>query len=636
MMVVVAVAVLATMTFDCQSHWEPHEPEPILSWVAENIYFDERQGQVPGYWSHPRFPYSRGPLAALADDSIREVVLPWGTQLGKTTILGGFLAWKADQSPSATLILCPDEPSANEHYRKKLNPILEQCESIEKRRPPRYQRQTQIVDVGTMDVYYAWAGSPRTVSGRSTPVVLVTEVGLIQESGESEGDRVQMARDRTKGYSQWRRKIVIEGKCTIEGECRVTAAYEATDRRTYHVPCPHCGAYQQLIFGERDSTGLQFDSKNPSAGAWYRCVNGCRIEESSKLQILRQGIWVRAGERIEQDDKTETAEYLGQQIPAGYRVVGEPENPCDRAGFHLPSLYSSVISWTEFAESFIEATKGGLEKIKAWVQGWLAKPFALTSRRATFEELRSHCQPYKSGTVPANVATLVMTTDVQQPGFYWLIRAWSYHATSWLIRYGFAESWEALHVIEQSIFRGPNGEHFRIDQNWIDSGDGKRTEEVYLACAKKRGFRKPLKGQHQYRSGSMVWPLKVTHYGLLGWNIDAGQAFDHLFDTRLQIAPDDPGYWALPDDVGNDYLRSLATWRRREERDKHGRLQMRWKPSDQDIEHYGDLEKYQVAAAAQLNFEFLEPPTPGPGPKQTGRQRFVDPYGRPFLITERR
>jgi len=280
----------------------------------------------------------------------------------------------------------------------------------------------------------------------------------------------------------------------------------------------------------------------------------------------------------------------------------------------------------------VSAKRGGRSTLKAFVQSWLAKPFADVSHRITFAVLRAHCLDYKIGTVPSYHATLMMTTDVQSDGFYWLVRAWSYRATSWLIKYGFVESWPELARAEQQVFNGINDDKFVIHRNWIDSGDGKRTEEVYYECAKRRGFRRPLKGVWQYRGGSMVSPLKIQHRGLRGWNIDSAQAFDHLFGVRMEIPAGQPGHWGLPSDIDTDYLRSIATWKRREEK-KDGREIKYWKASDESIEHYGDLEKYQVAAAAQMNFEFLEPPAANASRSERGR--FVDQYGRPFLVTER-
>ena len=348
----------------CVVNWESEPPESILDWVESNVYFSELQGQVPGYWSHARFPYSAGPLQAMEDEDCREVVLRWGTQLGKTTTLGAYVAWKADQSPSPVLILCPNQPMANENYDQKLNPVLLQCASIERRRPPVHRRNKETVDLGRMMVYYAWAGSSGTVSSRTVPCILVNEAGLIENRGRSEGDRIQMARDRAKAYSAWRRKVIIEGKCTIEGECKITEAYLATDQRTYHVPCPHCGQYQELILGEKEGPGLQFNSKDVvNHPVWYRCTNGCRIDEAVKTLMYRRGLWVRKGERIAKGQSEQT-QYLKQELPDGYCVDGTPENPTDKAGFHLTSLYSGALTWSEFAEAFVNATRGGRATLK--------------------------------------------------------------------------------------------------------------------------------------------------------------------------------------------------------------------------------------------------------------------------------
>ena len=51
---------------------------------------------------------------------------------------------------------------------------------------------------------------------------------------------MNLARKRTVTF--WNRKIVLVSTPTNKGASRIETAYEESDQRQYHVPCPECGA----------------------------------------------------------------------------------------------------------------------------------------------------------------------------------------------------------------------------------------------------------------------------------------------------------------------------------------------------------------------------------------------------------
>ena len=109
-----------TIPFSALSCWSPRVKEHPCDWMPKNIYFSAKEGAVPGYWSHNRFPYSRGVLDAFTDPEIQQIVLLWGTQLGKTAILMGLVNYICCNEPSPVMIACPDKGMAEEVYKTKL------------------------------------------------------------------------------------------------------------------------------------------------------------------------------------------------------------------------------------------------------------------------------------------------------------------------------------------------------------------------------------------------------------------------------------------------------------------------------------------------------------------------------------
>lgn len=579
----------------------PREPVPPAKWVEENIYFDSRTGAVAGYWSHARFPYSRGVLDAFADESVNEIVLDWGTQLGKTTLLGALVCWMADCDPCAIMIGAPNIIMAHEHYKTKLEPVLESCPPLAKRLPPPHLRHMERVDLSDCWIYYAYSGGKSTLSGRSVRLLAITEINLWTDSKSREGDPVRMARDRTKAFPN--RKIIIEGKPTVEGECRITQAYDQSDRRTFYVPCPHCGQYQTLELGDAGAAGgIKWDklpdgSSDPVLArdtAYYECCH-CkgRIDDRHKLGMLRRGVWARDGQSV---------------LPSG-RLTGTPKRQGRIAGFHLNSIYSTLLTFGEVAEEFVRAKHESQDALRAFVNSWLCRAWKVARRAATIEEMDAHQGDYLLGSVPENNAKLIATVDVQLDGCYYVVRAWGYGATSWLISYGYAMDWQHLETILRSPYASTDGnQHHHVSAVLIDSGY--RTQEVYQWCLARAGWAIPIKGEHQYKQAGMVSVGRLSDIGIPFWRIDAGQARDQLYDHQLRVKRGDPGFWAVPRDIGKDFAKSLAAWRREEEKDDTGRVKMIWRSFDKDAEHWADCEVYQVAAASVYKFAFMARPAP--------------------------
>jgi len=598
---------------------EPREPRPILDWVAESVYFSAKISATPGYWNHNAYPYQKAVLLALADDDVDEVVLPWGTQLGKTSILGGYVGWRADQDPMPVIIGCPDEQSAVEHQATKMIPMLEAVDSLRHKVPKPRKRNKRNVDLGDQIIYYAWSGAKWTVSGRSAGVVVITEANLHSRQCTTEGDPVQMARDRAKAFV--RRKVLIEGKPSEEGTCRVYAAYDQSNRQRYHVPCPHCGAYQVLEMGSKDSPGGLKWTCDPDGtlildSVRYQCRH-CqgKITDRHKPLMLAMGKWSPEG----------------QSVGKGGTLTGEPARSKRISGFQLSSLYSIALSFADVVGEFLKCSRGSTEDLKNFVQGWLAETWKTQGKSVGDNAIDSHRAGYELGTLPVEPLAIVCTVDVQVDRLVYVVRAWGYGADSWLIHYGELPDWSFLDELAQRTFHGPDGGRHMVRLFLIDSADGNKSTEVYDYCSARHrvGRFVPIRGTRQYGQPSIVRISKVPerpHVPL--WLIDPGQAFDQFYDRRLNIEPGQAGYWSIPKNAGSDYTRSLASWERTKEKTGAG-VRMKWESKSKEHEHYADAEKMQEAAAFVFQFAFTQKP-PDVNQKKPARSdnAVVRPDGR--------
>lgn len=590
--------------------WAIKEPEPIVEWVADNVYFDPKICATSGYWDHMAFPYSREVLEALANPDVREVVALWATQLGKTSILGAYVAWVMANCPRPLLIACPNEKSCHEHRDTRLIPFLKMVESLKGQVPAKHRMTRYMVPIGEGLIYYSWSGSPSTVSGRSAKTVLITEVNLHAKGGKrGEGDPVSMARDRIKAFPDG--KIYIEGKPVDEEECRTTAAYKDTDQRTFHVPCPKCGKYQKLELGRKDEThGLRW-SKDRRGDVIPKSVEYCcrhcsmAFRDSKRSLIMLRGIWVPKGCTAQLDEK------LAKPV-----LIGTPDRGPTKTGFQLSSLYSPVVPWQEYAEEFVRASRAGLDEFKAFIQGW--EGIASVANVQVFDRdvIGTHILDYRQGdrmndrpVVPSDDFELIGAVDMQQDSFYYVLRAFEPGATSFLVEQGHGlrtgGNLDALGELMLRTYVDKDGRPVFVKKWMVDCGYD--TQAVLEFCATRPRVCQAIRGGHQYRQLAILRATTIMirsrgHRGTV-WVIDKGKALDYLYRNLLQVTKGMRGYWGIPQDVDPDYIVAMAAWRKK----RVAVNKIAWVSTDEINEHYGDCESYLAAYAAYADYQRKQP-----------------------------
>ena len=103
------------------------KPPPKLNvadWANSHRYIARGTSAEAGKFSCDRLPYQREPMEMLTDQRVGEVVLCWGSQLGKTELLLNTIGYCIDQNPSSVLVVYPTQDSARKFSTKKLAPML--------------------------------------------------------------------------------------------------------------------------------------------------------------------------------------------------------------------------------------------------------------------------------------------------------------------------------------------------------------------------------------------------------------------------------------------------------------------------------------------------------------------------------
>ncbi|HEX6925693.1 MAG TPA: terminase gpA endonuclease subunit, partial [Longimicrobiaceae bacterium] len=256
------------------------------------------------------------------------------------------------------------------------------------------------------------ANSAASLASRPIRVVLCDEVDRYPASAGTEGDPVALATKRTATF--WNRKIGEFSTPTVKNFSRIEQSYEQSDRRRYHVPCPHCEHMQVLEWHN-----LKWENGDPETASYMCEACGVLIEEQHKGRMLAEGVWVA-------------------------------ENPGHRtAGFHLNSLYSPWARWSELVREFLEA-KGNPERLKVFVNTVLGQTWEEEGERVNAESLSGRREKYRA-VVPDGVGLLVAAVDVQGDRLEVKVKGYGAGEESWVIHHeqlwgdpGRDEVWQML------------------------------------------------------------------------------------------------------------------------------------------------------------------------------------------------
>jgi hypothetical protein len=197
---------------------------------------------------------------------------------------------------------------------------------------------------------------------------------------------------RTNTYSG-RRKIVNSSTPTTPSG-KVAKKWEQSDKRRWHVPCPHCEHYQVPDVEARPS-GKGFTEPELARDAAHLVCESCsaRIDEGQRVEMVRRGVWVPEGATVDE---------------AG--VVHDPNPAAASPG--LPTcttINSPLITLGELVERSLNEDEAD------FTRQMLAEPYDVKADGVDVGAIRERIRDdHKRGEVPKE-ATLLTAGD-RRPG----------------------------------------------------------------------------------------------------------------------------------------------------------------------------------------------------------------------------
>ena len=478
-------------------------------------------------------------MDACSDPAVETVVVMSSAQVGKTTFIKAVIGYHVDQDPAPILLLNPTLDMSETFSKDRLAPMVRDTPCLRgKIADPRSR------DSGNTLLHKRFAGGHITMAGANSPaslasrpirIVLCDEVDRYPPSAGTEGDPVNLSFKRSVTF--WNRKRVLTSTPTIKGESRIESAYEQSDQRRYHVPCPYCRGFQALRWAN-----VKWPEGKP-AEAHYKCEHcGSAITDSQKIKMLREGEW-RAG-----------ADFNGT------------------AGFHLNELCSPWRKFGEVAEDFLAAKKGGRETLKTWVNTSLGETWEEDQgERPNWAELRARAEPYKVLTVPRGGLFLTAGVDVQNDRLAAVIKAWGRDEESWLVYWGelYGDPSQPCGVwtqCDELLTRGyehESGAALHVTGAAVDSGH--HTQHVYNYCRKRGPRVVAVKGMGQPGRPVITRPSPqdvqykgaLIKNGVQLWPVGVDSAKRQIYH-RLNFKEHGPGYMHFPIGIEEEYYQQLT------------------------------------------------------------------------------
>ncbi len=460
-------------------------PDPWLTvseWSDTHRWLSSRASAEPGRYRTERTPYMRAIMDALSPSHpAQRVVFMKAAQVGATEAGNNWIGFVMHHAPGPMLAVQPTVELAKRNSRQRIDPLIEESPALRERVKPARAR-----DSGNTQLSKDFPGGVLVMTGansavglRSMPAryVFLDEVDAYPASADEEGDPVGLAEARSLTFAH-RRKVFLVSTPTIRGVSRIEREFDASDRRRFFVPCPHCGEMQWLRF-ER----LRWEKRKPETAAYHCDSCDAPIPEHHKAAMLAAGEWRATAEA---DD---------------VRTVG----------FHLSALYSPPgwKTWADIARDK-EAAKGSDEAERVFRNTVLGETWIETGDAPDWQRLVERREVWPAGTIPAGGLFLTAGADVQKDRIEVDVWAWGRGLESWLVDHVVIEGgpgdpacWQTLTDLLGRSWRHAGGAELGLARLAIDTGY--ETAAVY-GWARSVGFAQvaPVKGLEGFNRTSPV------------------------------------------------------------------------------------------------------------------------------------
>lgn len=425
----------------------------LAAWMEAEVRLPASTSALPGRvrlhkWQH-------GLAAAISDPMIRRVSVQKSARVGYTTMLVGAIGSTVANEPAPTLVILPTEADARSFMVDNLEPTftatpaLRNALSDDQDEGGRNTLLAKRYPGGSLTL--AAARSPRNLRARTAKNVFFDEVDGMEVTAE--GDPIALGVMRSQTFAQ--RKILMGSTPVFEETSRIIRAYNEGDGRVFEVPCPECGAMNEILWAH-----IEWETDKPETAA-YRCPH-CEtlVPERFKAEMVGAGDWRVTRPHIR-----------------------------DHASFRINSLVSLLpnTSWATLAAEWLVAKKSP-DTLQAFVNTVLGQGWTENGEELDESALQARVEAFGLQSIPTEVRVITAGVDVQRDRIEITFIGFSETETFVLghdVRWGDPKDhtlWAEVDDVLRSRWKHPLGGMIGVDAAAVDSGDGETTDYVMGFC----------------------------------------------------------------------------------------------------------------------------------------------------------
>jgi phage terminase large subunit GpA-like protein len=542
------------------------EPLRLDEWADRFFYLSAESSYIEGRWT--TLEIQRAIMVCISNDDIKTIVVKKSARVGYTKIIVAAVAYFAAHKRRNCAIWQPVDEDADDFVKDEIDPMLRDCEEVQRVFPSfgkKHKDNTlrkKCFTGSTLDIRGGKAG--KNYRRLTKDVAILDELDGFDRDIEGEGDPRTLSAKRVEGATF--PKQIMGSTPGLAGVSMIEDAVADCDIvLRYHVPCPHCGHLQPLVWGGPDQPrGIKWTDRDPATAA-YACESCAALfSHSDYLAAMHGGLcrW--------QSDAGVWVDQFGdfRQMRNGFdELVPTPEHV---AFDNYWTAYSWRVPWSQIVREFLRA-KGDRGKLKSFTNTTLGETWAeLDEAALKHDRLMERCEEYPPGCdVPAGGLVLVAFFDVQGDRLEGEVVAFADDLESWSVDYRVIEgaptdkaTWSALDKFLAQKWRHESGRDMELAGVGIDSGA--YTAQVYAYTAGRFARRiYATKGQggagvpavRSAKPGKEVRGRKPPRILVMG--VDGLKA---TVDSCLRAGPSEPGrcHWPQAPAYSEEYFKMLT------------------------------------------------------------------------------
>jgi len=527
-------------------------PQTPVEWADENFYLSSESSYQEGRWE--TLPFQVAMLNAMGNDEIRTVNVIKSARVGYSKMLIAVSAYQIEHKRRNILILLPTDGAAKRFMKSQVETMIRDVPSVYEL-APWYGKKHRDNTLDTKRFSHSkqlWClggAAAKNYREKSVDTIIYDELAAFEPDVEKEGSPTFLGDKRIEGSTF--PKSIRGSTPKIKGTCQIeAAASESPHLLRLHVPCPHCGAEQHLVWGGKDCAyGIKWEPSAPQ-NAWYECAaNHCKVQQHEMQEQHAKGRWICERTGIWTQDGIDFFDTEGQPIPT-------PES----LTFHVWTAYSPFTTWGRIVLDFYKA-KDDYSKLKTFTNTTLGETWEEDQgEKLDWEALYGRREVW-TGEVPLLGAVLTGGIDTQDDRYEGRVWAWGPGEEAWLVHRFVLMGDPASEELRRKVgvelqrqFTRADGLVMKVDRWAWDSG-GHYTDEVYgesirhgvMWVVPTKGasvYGKPIANMPRTRNKSKVYLTEIGTdnakeliYSRLKLQLDT---------ARSQIAEPQPGVIHLP------------------------------------------------------------------------------------------